>query len=82
MMRVGVAMHVTITAASLPPLNTVSVLDCCAENVDDASGMKSDVNEVGVEGSDCPIMPLEPSALIEALLSPEALLVYTLKGKV
>ena len=63
------------TAASLPPLNTGPVLDCCAENVDDASGRKGDVNELG---SGCPIywvVPLEapePSVIVEALLSLEA----------
>ena len=84
-MSVGTAMHVRTTAASLPPLNTDC---CCADDVDDASGIKSDVNGSRVEGSDCPIdwavllETLEPSALVEALPSLEVSPVCTLKEKI
>jgi len=42
-------MHMTIMAASLSPLNTVSVFAGCGESPDDACDIKNDVNEEGVD---------------------------------
>ena len=39
MMRASAAMHPTMTPASLAPLNTGSVLDCCAESAEDDEGL-------------------------------------------
>jgi len=52
MMRVGMTMHTAMTAASLSPLNTGSVFDCCAGNVDEAVVRSCGADESGVEGSD------------------------------
>ena len=55
MMRAGAAIHARMTAASLPPLKIGPVFDCCEVTVDDASGIRSDVEESNAEGSGCPI---------------------------
>ena len=49
------AMHTAMTAASLPPLNTGSLSDCCAGNVDDAVGGRCGVDNSGVGGSECQV---------------------------
>lgn len=87
MTRVGAAMHAKMTAASLVPLNTDSVFGCCAEDVVDASGIRSDVNEGDAKGSDCMVDWVlwldtsKPSELVWALVSLEASLVFGLKEK-
>jgi len=87
MTRVGAAMHARMTAASLPPLNTDSVFGCCVEDVVDASGIRSDVNERGAEGSDrmedweVGLDISKPSELVQTLITLEASLVLGLKEK-
>ena len=87
MTRAGAAMHAKMTAASLAPLNTDSVFCCCGEDVVDASGIRSDVNEGDAKGSDCAVdwvMRLdtsEPSESVRALVSLEASLVFGLEEK-
>ena len=52
MVRVGMTMHTAMTAASLSPLNTGSVSDCCVGNVNDAVGRRCDVDEPSIGGLD------------------------------
>jgi len=76
-----------MTAASLPPLKTGPVFDCCEVTVDDASGIRRDVKESNAEGSGCPIdwvawfgVP-ERSELAEGSVLLDASLLLTLEGK-